>query len=191
MLDVRDLRVAYTQSRRATLAIAELTFGVTEGEFVVIVGPSGCGKTTLLRVVAGLLPPTSGQVLLHGRPIAGPPKEMAMVFQDYGRALCAWRSALGNVGFALEALDLPRAEKVRLAREALRTVGLADFERHYPWELSGGMQQRLQIARALAYGPQMLLLDEPFGSLDALTRAGLEDELLAIWTASPKTILMV
>lgn len=191
MLAVHALRVAYARSRHPTLAIADLSFTVAQGEFVAIVGPSGCGKTTLLRVIAGLLAPSSGRVLLDGRPVTSPPKEMAMVFQDYGRALCAWRNALGNVLFALEALDLPRAEKLRLAREALSTVGLAAFERHYPWELSGGMQQRLQIARALAYRPAIMLLDEPFGSLDALTRASLEDQLLAIWTANPKTILLV
>lgn len=191
MLEVVHLRKTYNTGSRQTVAIADLHFRVEQNEFVAIVGPSGCGKTTMLRVIAGLLPPTGGEVLLEGRRITEPPKEMVLVFQDYSRSLCAWRSVMRNVLFALETVKMPAAEKERLATDALRMVGLEEFRHHYPWELSGGMQQRLQIARALAYQPRIMLMDEPFGSLDALTRASLEDQLLAIWTANPKTVLLV
>jgi NitT/TauT family transport system ATP-binding protein len=190
-LDIVHLRKVYAQRRRETVAVGDLHFGVAEDEFLSIVGPSGCGKTTMLRMVAGLLPPTAGSVLLRGRPITEPPPEMVLVFQDYGRSLCQWRSVAGNVQFALERSKLGTAERARRVSQALDTVALAEFRDHYPWELSGGMQQRLQIARALAYQPRILLMDEPFGSLDALTRAELEDQLLAIWSSQPKTVLFV
>ena len=191
MLEVVHVQKVYSRGSRQTPAVADLHFRVEQNEFVSIVGPSGCGKTTMLRCIAGLLPTTSGQVLLDGRPVTRPPREMVLVFQDYSRSLCAWRSVRGNVTFALEATDVPSAERERRVREALGLVGLADFADHYPFELSGGMQQRLQIARALAYQPQILLMDEPFGSLDALTRADLEDQLLALWTANPRTVVFV
>ena len=191
MLEVRHLRKAYARGGRETLAVRDLHFSVADGEFVSIVGPSGCGKTTMLRCIAGLLPASGGEVVLDGRPIAGPPKEMVLVFQDYGRSLCAWRSVWRNVSFALEPSKLHRDERERRIREALEVVDLTEFADHYPFELSGGMQQRLQIARALAYRPEILLMDEPFGSLDALTRAELEDQLLAIWTADPKTVVFI
>ena len=191
MLEVRHLCKSYARGGRETLAVRDLHFSVPDGEFVSIVGPSGCGKTTMLRCIAGLLPASCGEVVLDGRRIAGPPKEMVLVFQDYGRALCAWRSVWRNVGFALEPSRLPRHERDRRIREALEVVDLAEFAEHYPFELSGGMQQRLQIARALAYRPEILLMDEPFGSLDALTRAELEDQLLAIWTADPRTVIFI
>jgi NitT/TauT family transport system ATP-binding protein len=191
MLEIVHLTKAFTRDRRETLALADLHFRVEHNEFVAIVGPSGCGKTTMLRCIAGLLPPTSGQVLLDGRPVTRPPKEMVLVFQDYSRSLCAWRSVKGNVSFALEETDVPRREREQRVVEALEVVGLVDFADHYPFELSGGMQQRLQIARALAYEPSILLMDEPFGSLDALTRAELEDQVLAIWSGNPKTVVFV
>jgi NitT/TauT family transport system ATP-binding protein len=191
MLEIVHLQKAFSRDHRETLALADLHFRVEQEEFVAIVGPSGCGKTTMLRCIAGLLPATSGQVLLNGHPVTRPPKEMVLVFQDYSRSLCAWRSVKGNVSFALEETDVPRNERERRVSEALSVVGLSDFGDHYPFELSGGMQQRLQIARALAYAPSILLMDEPFGSLDALTRAELEDQLLGIWTANPKTVVFV
>ena len=191
MLEVVHLQKVYLRGSRETVAVRDLHFSVGDDEFVSIVGPSGCGKTTMLRCMAGLLPTSSGQVLLDGRPVTRPPKEMALVFQDYSRSLCPWRSVHGNVAFALEETDVPSDERQRRVREALATVGLTDVGDHYPFELSGGMQQRLQIARALAYRPKILLMDEPFGSLDALTRAELEDQLLAIWTANPKTVVFV
>jgi NitT/TauT family transport system ATP-binding protein len=191
MLEVVHLKKTYVGRGRETPAVRDLDFSVRDGEFVSIVGPSGCGKTTMLRCVAGLLPASGGKVVLDGQPVTRPPQEMVLVFQDYSRSLCAWRSVHGNVAFALEPGKLGREERERRIREALGTVGLVDFADHYPFELSGGMQQRLQIARALAYRPKILLMDEPFGSLDALTRAELEDQLLAIWTANPKTVVFV
>lgn len=191
MLDVVHLAKVYAQRKRQTIAVEDLHFSVAENEFLAIVGPSGCGKTTMLRMMAGLLPPTSGAVYLHGRQVTEPPPEMVLVFQDYGRSLCHWRTVIGNVRFALEHTRLGAAERGQRVDQALDLVGLVDFRDHYPWELSGGMQQRLQIARALAYGPRILLMDEPFGSLDALTRAELEDQLLDIWTTQPKTVLFV
>ena len=191
LLDVVHLRKVYGQRRRETIAVGDLHFAVAEDEFLSVVGPSGCGKTTMLRMIAGLLPPTAGSVLLRGRTVAEPPPEMVLVFQDYGRSLCHWRHVSGNVHFALEHSRLPAAERAERVRQALDVVGLTEFRDHYPWELSGGMQQRLQIARALADQPRILLMDEPFGSLDALTRAELEDQLLDIWTSQPKTILFV
>ena len=190
-LDVVHLQKVYAGRRRETVAVADLHFGVAEDEFLSIVGPSGCGKTTMLRMLAGLLPPTSGAVYLHGQKVTEPPPEMVLVFQDYGRSLCHWRTVASNVRFAMEHTRLNAHERAARVTQALGVVGLTDFRDHYPWELSGGMQQRLQIARALAYGPRILLMDEPFGSLDALTRAELEDELLDIWTNQPKTVLFV
>ncbi|MBX5490294.1 MAG: ABC transporter ATP-binding protein [Chloroflexi bacterium] len=191
MLDVVHLQKVYAQRRRQTVAVRDLHFAVAENEFLAVVGPSGCGKTTMLRMLAGLLAPTSGQVLLRGQLVTEPPPDMVLVFQDYGRSLCAWRTVARNVLFALEHTRLSPAERRERVDHALSVVGLRDFRDHYPWELSGGMQQRLQIARALAYGPRILLMDEPFGSLDALTRAELEDQLLDIWTREPKTIVFV
>jgi NitT/TauT family transport system ATP-binding protein len=180
LLEVVHLRKVYQRGQRQTVAVADLHFRVADDEFVSIVGPSGCGKTTMLRCVAGLLPASGGQVLLDGRPVTRPPREMVLVFQDYGRSLCAWRTVRGNVAFSLEETGVPKGERARRIDDALAVVGLVEFAEHYPFELSGGMQQRLQIARALAYQPEILLMDEPFGSLDALTRADLEDQLLAI-----------
>jgi NitT/TauT family transport system ATP-binding protein len=191
LLEVVHLQKVYAQRGRQTVAVRDLHFRVAENEFLAVVGPSGCGKTTMLRLLAGLLPPTSGQVLLRGQPVTAPPPEMVLVFQDYGRSLCAWRSVARNVQFALEHTRWSAAERRARVDHALSIVGLSEFRDHYPWELSGGMQQRLQIARALAYGPRILLMDEPFGSLDALTRADLEDQLLDIWTHEPKTIVFV
>jgi NitT/TauT family transport system ATP-binding protein len=191
LLEVRGLHKVFEKGRRRTVAIGSLTFSIAEREFLAIVGPSGCGKTSLLRCVAGLSRPTEGEVLLRGKRVEEPPPAMVLVFQDYGRALCPWRTILGNVLLPLEHGELPRDLQRERALEALRLVGLEGFQAHYPWELSGGMQQRLQIARALAYRAEIMLMDEPFGSLDALTRAELEDQFLEIWSSYPSTILFV
>jgi NitT/TauT family transport system ATP-binding protein len=155
------------------------------------VGPSGCGKTTLLRCVSGLMPPTAGAVRLDERTVTAPPRSMALVFQDYSRSLLPWMTVHDNVVLPLKAARVGRDERERLAGEALASVGLDGHGRKYPWQLSGGMQQRAAIARALAYQPEILLLDEPFASVDAQTRADLEDLLLDLWTRTGLTVLLV
>jgi NitT/TauT family transport system ATP-binding protein len=160
-------------------ALDGVNFDVAAGELLAIVGPSGCGKTTLLRLVCGLTRPTDGVVLVDGRPVLQPPREVALVFQDYSRSLFPWLSVLRNVMFGLGA-RMPRAERAARAEQVLRELGLDGVARKYPWELSGGMQQRVAIARALVSRPQILLLDEPFASVDALTRTELQDVLLRV-----------
>jgi NitT/TauT family transport system ATP-binding protein len=164
---------------------------IARGEFVCIVGPSGCGKTTLLRAAAGLLPPSQGEVRRNGRLVTEPSRETAMVFQDYGRALLPWRTVEGNVALALEAAGTPRGEWPGRVADALRKVGLQRHGRHFPAQLSGGMQQRAQIARCLAQRPTLMLLDEPFGALDALTRQGLQDELARLAREHQLTVVFV
>lgn len=156
-----------------------------------VVGPSGCGKSTLLSCIAGLMAPSAGQVLLEGNPVTRPPKQMVMIFQNYHSSLLPWRTVVGNVLLALEHKQVPKKVKVQLAEGFLDSVGLRGFCRHYPWELSGGMQQRVAIARGLAYGSDIILMDEPFASVDAQTRSDLEDFLLRIWKEYSKTILFV
>jgi len=190
-LEVRKLAKTYGNGAQATPAIKELSFQVREREFICIVGPSGCGKTTLLKCVSGLLPATSGEVLLDGRRVTSPPEQMALVFQEYGRSLFPWMRVEQNVRFPLRRKRLPRREADRLVSQSLAAVGLSEFVRHYPWQLSGGMQQRVAIARALAYQPQILVMDEPFASVDAQTRADLEDLLLSVWERFAVTILFV
>jgi NitT/TauT family transport system ATP-binding protein len=172
-------------------AIARIDLAVEPGELLCLVGPSGCGKTTLLRCVAGLLPPTSGTVHLAGQRVTAPPRSMAVVFQDYSRSLLPWLDIHGNVTLPLKAQRVPRGTRQARADEALAAVGLEGHTHKYPWQLSGGMQQRAAIARALAYDPEVLLLDEPFASVDAQTRADLEDLLLSIWTRQRLTVLLV
>ena len=175
MLKIEHLGKTYGSGDKAVEAIADLDFEVNEKELVCVVGPSGCGKTTLLKCMSGLLPATSGQVLLHGEPIDGPPENMALVFQEYSRSLFPWMTVRQNVSFPLGR----RKDTEGPVEQAVESVGLTDFLDRYPWELSGGMQQRVAIARALAYQPEILLMDEPFASVDAQTRADLEDLVLA------------
>ncbi|WP_068619829.1 ABC transporter ATP-binding protein [Paenibacillus tuaregi] len=176
-------------SSEPVIALQNINLDIHPGEFMVIVGPSGCGKSTLLDLVAGLTKPSSGQVLLDGRPITGPDLDRGIVFQQY--ALFPWKTALANVEFGLEAKGVPRKERRKLALEYIQLVGLAGFEHRYPHELSGGMKQRIAIARSLAYDPDVLLMDEPFAALDAQTRETLQSELLRIWEATGKTILFI
>ena len=190
-LDVRGLRKVYGHGDSAITAIDDLTFGVETGEFLCIVGPSGCGKTTLLKVVSGLLPPTSGTAHLAGRQIVGPPHELALVFQDYSRSLLPWMSVWKNVTLPLLANGIDKAERTKRAADALAAVGLSDFHDRHPWQLSGGMQQRVAIARALAYEPRMLLMDEPFASVDAQTRGDLEDLVLRVHAQFGITVVFV
>jgi NitT/TauT family transport system ATP-binding protein len=170
-------------------AIDEISLKVETGEFMVIVGPSGCGKSTLLDLLGGLTQPTHGQILLDGKAITGPALDRGIVFQQY--ALFPWRSALGNVEFGLETKGVPEKQRRETAREYLALVGLSGFEDRHPHELSGGMKQRVAIARSLAYDPEVLMMDEPFAALDAQTRETLQAELLSIWKRSGKTIIFI
>jgi NitT/TauT family transport system ATP-binding protein len=171
--------------------VERLSFEVSEGQFVCVIGPSGCGKTSLLRLLGGLLAPSSGAVRYRGRPVAGPSSELAMVFQDYGRALLPWRDAAGNVALALEAESVPKAQRAERIQALLARVGLAEHAQKFPAELSGGMQQRLQIARCLAQRPRVLLMDEPFGALDAMTRQSLQDQVARLAEEERTTVLFV
>ena len=191
MLEIKSLSKTYGSGDRATHAIGNVSFTVEDREFVCVVGPSGCGKTTLLKCIAGLLRPTEGEVLLHGRRVTGPPEEMALVFQEYGRSLMPWTSVRNNVLLPLRHKKLSRSERTRLVQEALAAVGLEGFFDHFPWQLSGGMQQRVAIARALAYQPSILLMDEPFASVDAQTRGDLEDLVLRVREEFGVTIVFV
>jgi len=180
MLRVDHLSKTYGEGDAAVPAIGDVSFGVSEREFVCVVGPSGCGKTTLLKCISGLLRPTSGTVFLHGRAITAPPEQMALVFQEYNRSLFPWMSVRQNVSFPLRRKKLGPPEVRELVEDAVASVGLMPFVDRYPWELSGGMQQRVAIARALAYQPEILLMDEPFASVDAQTRGDLEDLTLEV-----------
>ena len=191
MLKVDHLAKTYGEGDAAVEAIHDLSFEVRENEFVCIVGPSGCGKTTLLKCMSGLLRPTAGQVLLHGRPVGGPPERMALVFQDYSRSLFPWMTVRQNVAFPLRRKRIDRAESRRLVEHAVESVDLTRVLDRYPWELSGGMQQRVAIARAVAYQPEILLMDEPFASVDAQTRADLEDLILGVRREFGVTVVFV
>jgi NitT/TauT family transport system ATP-binding protein len=192
ILEVQELSKSYRQlGGMTTEAVGNISCRIEAGEFVSFVGPSGCGKTTLLMAVAGLIPPTSGRIVVQGQEVKGPPPNLVLVFQEFNRSLFAWRSVLGNVRFGLEAKGRHSREVEDQAKSLIDLVGLKGFENHYPWELSGGMQQRVAIARALAYEPEVLLMDEPFGSLDALTRLELEDKLLELWEELGTTILFI
>jgi NitT/TauT family transport system ATP-binding protein len=172
-------------------AVADLSLDIDAGEFISIVGPSGCGKSTLLQIIGGLLTPTRGEIRLKEKLVEAPPREMIYVFQQYNRSLYPWRTVRRNVAFGLEALGRPRDEIDSLCSEYIELVGLKAFEHHFPHQLSGGMQQRVAVARALAFGADVMLMDEPFGSVDAQTRAGLQDLLLRLWEEYRLTVLFV
>jgi NitT/TauT family transport system ATP-binding protein len=171
--------------------LSPIDLSVKKGEFVCIVGPSGCGKTTLLRAAAGFVSPHTGKVVRGGKVVDGPSREAAFVFQDYGRALLPWRSVQGNISLALEAAGVPATERAERINRVLDTVGLAAHAEKFPAQLSGGMQQRVQIARCLAQEPSLMLLDEPFGALDAMTRESLQDELARLVREQGLTLLFV
>jgi len=190
MIVIEGLTKAFEPTRhRRHLALGDLSLSIAEGEFVAILGPSGCGKSTLLYVVGGFVPPSSGKVLVNGKAVTGPGPDRGPVFQEF--ALFPWKTVLGNVMYGLREQGVPKAQAESKARTLISLVHLAGYEDFYPKQLSGGMKQRVAIARTLAYGPKILLMDEPFGALDAHTRTGLQRELLEIWERDRKTVLFV
>lgn len=189
MLTVENINKKYISHRSETSALVDINLRIEEGEFICLLGPSGCGKSTLLKIIAGLIPATSGRIAINGKPVSGPGPERAVVFQDY--ALFPWMTVRDNVEFGLEARKLPVAERRDISSRLLKVVGLSDFAERFPHQLSGGMKQRVSIARALAVDPSQLLMDEPFGALDAQTRHLLQDELLRVWREYRKTVVFV
>ncbi|MFT4082251.1 MAG: ABC transporter ATP-binding protein [Nocardioides sp.] len=190
LFELRDVGVTLPAGPGGREILTDVQVEVGTGEIVAIVGPSGTGKTTLLRVLSGLLRPTCGTVTLAGRPVTGPSASAVTVFQDYATALLPWRTVAHNVALPLEG-KTGKAERRRRVREALEVVGLAERAEEYPWRLSGGMQQRVQIARALVVQPQVLLMDEPFGALDAITKASLHDQLMDVQAQTGQTVMFI
>jgi NitT/TauT family transport system ATP-binding protein len=185
-----DVTLTFRSANRAPVtALADFGLRVARGEFVSLVGPSGCGKSTFLNIVLGLLRPDAGEVRVNGRRVDGPAPERAMVFQEFG--LLPWRTVEANVALGLELRGVAPSQRGRRAAELIQMVGLAGFERHYPHELSGGMKQRVGLARALATSPEILLMDEPFAALDAQTRDLMQAELLTIWERTRNTVIFV
>jgi NitT/TauT family transport system ATP-binding protein len=192
LLRLEGVGKSYGAASSAIVALQAVDLDIRRGEFMTVIGPSGCGKSTLLQITAGLITPSAGRVFLNEKPISGPPPEIVYLFQQYSKSLFPWRNVRDNVAFGLERKALRRAERTERAAAYLEMVGLADFASHYPWQLSGGMQQRVAIARALAATPRVLLMDEPFSAVDALTRLDLQALVLDIWQKSGDlTILFV
>jgi NitT/TauT family transport system ATP-binding protein len=190
LISIDAVAKAFDTARGSShLALGDLSLEVDEGEFVSILGPSGCGKSTLLYIVGGFLPPTRGRVTVGGRPVTGPGPDRGPVFQEF--ALFPWKTVLGNVSYGLRRQGVGRMEAEERARGLLARVGLTRYAGFYPKELSGGMKQRVAIARTLAYDPSILLMDEPFGALDAHTRTTLQNDLLGLWERDRKTVLFV
>jgi NitT/TauT family transport system ATP-binding protein len=188
-ISVQHLSKLYTTRDGGVAALERISFSVDEGEFVAVVGPSGCGKSTLLKILAGLLSPSAGSASLRGTTIQGPRRDIGVVFQS--PVLFPWRTVLDNVLLPIDVQGLGRVRFMPAAMDLLALVGLRDFERRYPWELSGGMQQRVAITRALIHDPAMLLMDEPFGALDAMTREHMNLELQRIWLEKKKTVFFI
>jgi NitT/TauT family transport system ATP-binding protein len=189
ILDLRNVGKVYELNDQRIEALRDANLVVEKGEFVCLIGASGCGKSTLLRIVAGFEPPSAGEALMWSKPIAGPAPDRGMVFQDYG--LFPWLSVRQNIGFGPASRGLPKAELRTLVDRFVDMVGLTRFADAYPHQLSGGMKQRVAIARVLANDAEMVLMDEPFGALDAMTRERLQDELLDIWQRTKLTVLFV
>jgi NitT/TauT family transport system ATP-binding protein len=190
LIQARDITLTFKpKNRDPVTALDHFNLEVGRAEFVSIVGPSGCGKSTFLNILLGLIKPDAGEMQLDGNPIVGPGQERAMVFQEFG--LLPWRTVAANIELGLEIKGIPAAERIIRAGELIKLVGLNGFERHYPHELSGGMKQRVGLARALATEPDVLLMDEPFAALDAQTRDLMQTELLQVWERTKKTVLFV
>lgn len=191
LLHIEHLSQSYVDpfNDEVTTAVGDVSFSVPQGEFVALLGPSGCGKTTVLNVVAGFIEATAGTVEVAGQPVAGPGPDRGVVFQDF--ALFPWLTVESNVAFGLKVRGVPKAERSDKAQEMIEMVGLGGFGAKYPHELSGGMRQRAGVARVLATEPTMMLMDEPFASIDAQTRRVLQQEVLRIWSAQQPTVLFV
>lgn len=187
---MQTIRIERVTKRFGQLEVlSDIDFTIEKGEFAAIVGPSGCGKSTVLRMIAGLETATEGSVLANGKPIGKPSPERVLIFQEH--ALYPWRTVEDNVGFGLELAGIPVKERRERVNEVLEKVGLSGFQSYYPAQLSGGMKQRASIARALVMNPEVLLLDEPYGALDAITRLTMQNELIKLWRGSGKTVLLI
>nr|WP_233555123.1 ABC transporter ATP-binding protein [Deinococcus sp. RM] len=190
IVSIRDLQKVFPVPGGETVALKDANLSIQKGEFISLIGPSGCGKTTLLRLMADLEQPTGGELLIAGRPADEARRERQYGYVFQAPALMEWRTVLKNVLLPLDVMNVP-GDRVGRAREMLKLVGLEKFERNYPWQLSGGMQQRVSIARALAFDPPLLFMDEPFGALDEITREHLNLELLRLWRETGKTVIFV
>ena len=189
LIEIDGVEKTYASREGPVVSLRSLTFGIGEAEFLSIVGPSGCGKSTLLKMVGGLLPVSAGEIRVGGKRVSGPEPGIGIVFQSH--VLLAWRTVLQNIMLQIEVRKLPYKQGLARAHELIGMVGLKGFENKYPWQLSGGMQQRASICRALVHDPAILLMDEPFGALDAMTREKMNLELQRIWSATRKTVLLI
>jgi NitT/TauT family transport system ATP-binding protein len=189
LIDVRSVEKTYNTKDGPIRSLRPISFDIDDGEFVVLVGPSGCGKSTLLKLMAGLLPASAGEISVAGQRVDAPAANVGIVFQN--PVLLAWRSVFENVLLPIQIRHLPREKYRQRAHDLLKMSGLDGFERKYPWELSGGMQQRVSICRALVHDPRLLLMDEPFGALDAMTRERMNSDLLRIWAETRKTVFLI
>ena len=190
-VSVRGVSMAFGAERKGPEVLADISFDVGEGEFLCIVGPSGCGKTTLLRLLSGLIRPTAGEIHFHGQRVSGTSRDRAIIFQDYSKALLPWRTVAGNISLSLEACGVPAPERSGRIRALLAKMGLSHTARHYPNQLSGGMQRRAELARAMINEPKVMLMDEPFRGLDAMTRELMQEYYLRLFEESGRTNLFV
>ncbi len=188
-LEVEGLKKSYAKDARAFEILDIERFAAREGEFITVIGPSGCGKSTFLHIMGGFIPADHGAIRVYGRDVSGPGPDRGMMFQEF--ALFPWKTVAGNVAWGLETQGVPRAEIETIVQRQLEMTGLADFRNHYPAELSGGMKQRVALARVLAFDPKVLLMDEPFGALDAQTREAMQEEVMRLWARTRKTIVFV
>jgi NitT/TauT family transport system ATP-binding protein len=188
-LEATGVRKSYAKDGRSLAVLDVERFTVRDGEFVTVIGPSGCGKSTLLHIMGGFIKAEAGAITVHGRQVNRPGPDRGMMFQEF--ALFPWKTVAGNVGWGLEAQNRPRREIEAAVEKYLDMIGLSEFRNHYPAELSGGMKQRVALARVLAFDPEVLLMDEPFGALDAQTRESMQEELTRLWERTGKTIVFV